>query len=492
MKNWNNPENESMLHYISGCIKIYTCSLFSLFDNRLLTGYLRKTPLKEAFDPMKPFYGPKDFWEVKQKGNLKFNDALKPKDKRYVNLNEARGQDVYNRLLRPLGFDNNFNPRMIDNKENYYILFCGHRGCGKSTELNCISEKLHRSDGYFVVRCNIVEDLDINNIEYVDILFLVAQKIVENLENTGISIDRKYIEDMNNFFTERIITHVKEKGFNASFTAGAKAEIGFLAKLFAEFTTAFKTNSTYRDEVRKLVKNQFSIFKTAFNRMLAEINLKLEENNKGKSLLVTVDGTDKLSREDCDHIFIDHAAQLTQLETNFIYVVPIHMVYESNHIKNFYENPFVLPNVILNDKEGKPVPLGMDAMKDLVYRRIHPDLFDSEKTVEYIINMSGGHIRELIHILQEAFNASDTEKFDIESVKKGIKQLEADYMRFLKTDDYKRLAKLEKDEDNESDDIMKNLLFNSVVLEYDDYWRRINPIIKESDEFKRFLKANEA
>jgi hypothetical protein len=233
------------------------------------------------------------------------------------------------------------------------------------------------------------------------------------------------------------------------------------------------------------------MFKTIFNRMLDEVRQTLKKRKLGKNLLVIIDGTDRLTREDCDKIFINHASQLTQLETNFIYTVPIHLVYESNQIKNFYEAPFVLPNVILEKKKKGVKQVGWEAMRQLIHRRIHPELFDSEKTVLHIIEMSGGHIRELIHILQEAFNASDTEKFDKKAVADGIERLKADYMRILNSDDYKRLVKLEKEKDKESDEIIKNLLFNSVVLEYNDYWRKINPIVRESEEFKRFLKADE-
>jgi energy-coupling factor transporter ATP-binding protein EcfA2 len=441
---------------------------------------------------MKYQLAPKDFWQVKKEGNLKFNEPLKPGDKRYVDLNRARGENVYNRLLKPLGFDKNFNPKSIDEDENHYILFCGHRGCGKSTELNLIAQKLHRPDGYFVVQCDIMEDLDPNNIEYVDILFLVAQKIAEALHNADVSIDKRYIDELRDFFQERVFKQIKKKDFEASISAGVKSKFGFdfIGSFFASLTSTFKASSTHTEEVRRLVINQFSVFKTIFNRMLEEIKQKLIQGEKGKNLLVIIDGTDKLDLEISNHIFINHASQLTQLETNFIYSVLIHLVYESNQVKNFYDAPFVLPNVILEKQRGSK-QTGWKAMKQLIYCRIHPELFDSEETVLHIIEMSGGHIRELIHILQEAFNESDTEMFDKAAVDKGIDRLKADYMRFLNSADYKRMVKLEIDKDKESDDIMKRLLFNSAVLEYNDYWREVNPIVKTTEEFHRFLKAYE-
>jgi hypothetical protein len=38
-------------------------------------------------------FGPKDFWQVKKEGNLRFDEPLKPGDKRYVDLNKARGMN---------------------------------------------------------------------------------------------------------------------------------------------------------------------------------------------------------------------------------------------------------------------------------------------------------------------------------------------------------------------------------------------------------------
>ncbi|MCU0288065.1 MAG: hypothetical protein MUF15_16930, partial [Acidobacteria bacterium] len=218
-------------------------------------------------------YGPKNFWQVKSMGNLKFDLALKPGDERYVDLNKARGEKVFNRLLKPLGFDHDFTPKSIERDENHYILFCGHRGCGKSTEIKRIAQKLHRPDGYFVVYCDIELDLDPNNIEYIDILFLVAQKIAETLDAAGISIDNRHIEDLRDFFRERIIKNLKQKDLEASINAGLKSKFGFefISSIFASLTTAIKSNTTYIEEVRLQVKNQFSVFKTIFNRMLHEI-----------------------------------------------------------------------------------------------------------------------------------------------------------------------------------------------------------------------------
>jgi len=435
-------------------------------------------------------YGPNDFWQVKGAGNLEINESISTDDPRYVDLNKGRGDNVFNRLLRPLGFDNDCVPTLIDPSKNHYILFCGHRGCGKSTELNGLVKIFHRPDGYFVVYCNIMEDLNANNIDYVDILFLAAQKLAEKLGDEKVKIDNKHIKNLKDFFDERVITQIKSKDIETSIKAGVKAKAGFdfIGSIFGHFTTGFKDNATYKEEVRSSIKNNFSLFKTIFNRMLDEIKQKIVKTKKGKSLLIIFDGIDKIKKELCDQIFINNASQLIQIETSFIYTVPINLFYEGRQINNYFQT-YTLPMVILKRKDSiKPNKDGLEAMKDMLFRRVHPDLFDSGKTVNRIIKMSGGHPRELLHILQETFNVSDTKMFDADSVEKGIDILKAGYVRILGEKDYERLVRLAKTGDKESDDIMTNLLYNSVVLEYNDYWREVNPIVSESEDYKKALK----
>ena len=431
---------------------------------------------------------PKDFWDVKNKGNLRYNDAISPEDERYADLNRGRGPRVFDSLFRQLGMDKYGNPKLVDVENSQYILFCGHRGCGKSTELKRIANILKRPDAYFVVECNIVEDLDPNNIEYVDILFLAAQRLADVLSESGIEVDNQHMKDLKDFFNERVISNLKSKDFSTGISVGGKALTGFplVASIFGQFTAAFKFNSTYKEEVRTIVKNHFSLFKTIFNRMLNEIKENIKRCNRGKNLLIIIDGTDRLTRDACDQIFINNASQLKQIDTNFIYTVPIHIVYEDHQVANFYDKVFVLPMVIIEDHNAvERDKKGWSAMKEMISKRVPDELFDSEETINRVIEMSGGHPRELLHILQEAFNSSDTDLFDRDAVERALETIKADYMCFLDAADYKRLARLAIDDDKESDEQMKRLLFNSAALEYNSYWRMVNPIIRETIEYQK-------
>ena len=65
-------------------------------------------------------------------------------------------------------------------------------------------------------------------------------------------IDPVFLENLKNWFWERIRSHFDEEAFSAELQAGAeaKAKIPWLSKVFMKLTTAIKVGSTYKDELR--------------------------------------------------------------------------------------------------------------------------------------------------------------------------------------------------------------------------------------------------
>lgn len=82
--------------------------------------------------------------------NLRFDEPLEPGDERLVQLNDVRGDFKESNLLWQLGIWES-DGEAETTLERQRFLFGGHRGCGKSTELRQLAQKLHRPDRYFVV-----------------------------------------------------------------------------------------------------------------------------------------------------------------------------------------------------------------------------------------------------------------------------------------------------------------------------------------------------
>ena len=157
---------------------------------------------------------PKTIWEVEQK--LSFNEPLESDDPRFVPTEHARGDFSFIKLLKPLGI-NPKNWQLMFDPERVYTIFCGHRGCGKSTELRRIAEKLHAGDRFFVVFLDAVLDLDTNNLQYSEILMAMAKRLLDKLQALSIKIDSVFLENLQSWFIEKIEQNCKAKSRKTSF-----------------------------------------------------------------------------------------------------------------------------------------------------------------------------------------------------------------------------------------------------------------------------------
>lgn len=435
---------------------------------------------------MPEYQPPQTLWEVSEK--LRFDEPLSADDPRYVDTDKARGDFKFNALFKQLGVD----PNTLEFKvahDRRYILFCGHRGCGKSTELRRVRDRLNDPQRFFVVFVDAVRHLDTNNLQYADMLFALARVLFERLEQAGISIDAVLLRPLANWFKEKIVSKLETEDFSSEIKAGVSAEAGvpFFGKLFATLTNAFKVNSTYKEELRQTLKNHFTEFAKAFNQLIAAAEKKLQAAQQGRKLLFIIDGTDRLSKDDSERFFVADVHQLQLIDGLFVYCAPIHMVYEGNQINQIFTSIVKLPMIKLCERDGTKLDAGCEAMLAMLYRRAAPHLFDSEATAKYLIEHSGGHPRDLLRLLSYAFGFAEGDQFDGISAKKAVKQLAMDYRRILNTEDYSLLDKIDRlqaDDAYPNSDQVQSLLYNLALLEYNDYWWKSHPVIRTLPEYR--------
>ena len=191
----------------------------------------------------------KTIWELGEQ--LSFDEPLNADDERFVHTESARGAFSFNDLLKPYGVDPKTN-EMRFVPPGVYSLFCGHRGCGKSTELRRLHARLERPELFFVVFLDVLKELDINNLSYTDVLLALAKTLIARIEKAQLTIAPVHLHKLEQWFSERIEKLEKTKDYAAEIKAGVTAKHGipFLAELFAKLTTSFKLGSTYKEEVR--------------------------------------------------------------------------------------------------------------------------------------------------------------------------------------------------------------------------------------------------
>ena len=116
-------------------------------------------------------------------------------DEFYVNTNEARGDDVVRRMEFALKY--NPNPYMK-------ILFMGHRGSGKSTELSLLEAKLQ--DDYEIISFFIQEEVDTNNMGYIDFIFAIMARLIKFIDEKGIALGENDLKGLYDYwYSEKIL-----------------------------------------------------------------------------------------------------------------------------------------------------------------------------------------------------------------------------------------------------------------------------------------------
>jgi len=378
------------------------------------------------------------------------------------------------------------------NKSNKTLLFlAGMRGSGKTSELAKITQKLNHKEAFFCVTCNI-DELDLNDMEYMDILIFQIEKLVEQLdklEKKRIILEPSVIASLQKWFTERVEEANKmikrEGGLELEIQAGTPKLFSFLS-----LTSKVKANLTGSKEnaqkLRTVFKNNFSDFALKANEFIAYVNILLKNNDIANEILFVVDGLEKTTNKEIrKKIVVEESGRIRQIKVNTIFTLPIELMSEGRRLEAF-STVSSFPFVKIRERNGEVVEEAIQKFIEFTYKRIDKNLFDSEETVREAILMGGGSPREYLRVLEYANIHADEEKIDGEALQKGIKKLAAQTAQYLKSEDIELLKILKKNnEDNKitlADDKWQDLIEKLIILEYNDgTYKRVNPIVEQSE-----------
>jgi hypothetical protein len=436
---------------------------------------------------MSDYRPPGDILEVLQ--TIEFEEALEPNDPRRVDTREARGsQKTLDRLARKFGlWAERFRPA-----SQKHVLFFGHVGAGKTTELKYYGADLKDSGHFLPVEIHVYDVLDLNNLQYADLLMAMANALLNALEHEGIVLAAGAFKELEDWFAEKVATRGDIEEFTTEIKAGGQIEAGIpmLAKLFAKFSSAFKSNATYKEELRRVIRNTFTQLADAFNRLIRGAEEALDaRHHAAVRVLFIIDGTDRLREEDRRRLFVEDAELLLAVNAFAVYTAPIALKYEGG-LMGRLDADLVLPMVKLQDADGARCEAGWRAMRDILLRRADRSLFDTDADIEQLVEKSGGHPRELLRLLQLCCEFADA-RIDAGVVKQAIAQLASEYRRLLEPDDYARLVQIDRAPlDVGNDEKIRRLLYCLALLEYNDgTWRRSHPVIRTLEGYRRAAAA---
>ena len=350
--------------------------------------------------------------------------------------------------------------------------FSGHRGCGKSTELNRLAADEEIRQKFFVVKYSVRDVCDVNNLNYVDVLFSIGAQLYIQYVDSGRELRPELMGDLE-AWKSSIVERVseEERSFGASIGGGIQGFFfSMLAKISAEDTT--------RKIIREVIEPRLSELIEKINLIVADI-----EGREGKSVLVIIDDLDKPKLEQATEIFYNNHTAITQPVCHIIYTVPISMFFAQEFIA-IRDRKFSLPNIKLhakNDRTSRHEP-GYNLLKTFIFKRMKEDLIEPD-AVDLAIKMGAGVFRETARIMQIAADSAierGRDRIIKEDVERAERVLRSDFKRILQTGDYDILEEVYKNNDIRGIEKIGHLLHNLSVLEYenDENWCDIHPTLE--------------
>lgn len=372
-------------------------------------------------------------------------------------------------------------------KQNEAVLFGGHVGCGKSTELRDYA-KLFKNT-YTVRHLELTKILDIHNLRFSDLLVALAHQLVDTLKDADPSVHPHpiFVQPVLEWFDTRIVKQERFRDIEGEIKTEVKAAGGIplLASLLATITAKVRGGASYREELRREIRDGFLQLLQHFNRLIAHTNDLLQRQNRGP-LLFIIDGTDKLARDDSVTFFSADVNQLGQIQTNLIVCAPISVLLEAGTTGQRF-TCVQLPMVKIFDPNETPRTNEEDALIELVLKRMPLEYFDSRDTVRYLVRHSGGHVRDLLRLVRAAFSRIPASTITRAVAELAVRDVAAEYQRLVRQSDWVDLVRIDRSEGDEKDrtDDRLRLLYDLVLLEYNNYWWRSHPLVRTLPAYQK-------
>ncbi len=414
-----------------------------------------------------------------------FADNQEEDAKFYIDFSSVRGGQVIEDLKTTITF---FSPNIPTCQ-----LFTGHIGCGKSTELQKLTVELQQ-EGFHVVYLNSLKDLEIRDVDISDILLAITHRVIESLESVGIKLEQNYFmrlfKDMKNILFTPVDFDVK------------------FSFLIAEITTKAQASPDVRKRLRNYLEPQTSTIIENLNSAILNPGIEQLKKKGNKGLVVIVDSLEKIDnvpkyfkRLQPEYLFIDRGSQLSSLDCHLVYTMPLSLRFSNEYgsLTQQFQDPKVLPMVGIRSRNGKISKGALVKLRNMILARAFPhlsyeyrlgrvtEIFDSIRTLDYLCLISGGHIRNLLRLLNTSIHKEKRFPITYMSLESVIIDHLNERLLAILPNELDLLREIRKTKKVTKGDEYQALIRSMYVYEYRDSvgpWFDINPILCKAREFQ--------
>ncbi|UBF24488.1 ATP-binding protein [Kovacikia minuta CCNUW1] len=420
--------------------------------------------------------------------------------KYYIDFSSVRGSKIIEELKDNITF---FSPDAPT-----CVLFTGHIGCGKSTELLRLKAELEQ-EGFHVVYFESSEDLEMADVDISDVLLAIAKRVSESLEKAQLNTQAKGFRALLENTMKVLLTEVdvKAKAKLPGLEAGLSSQGEFsLSAGIAELTVIAKNDQGLRERLNQYLGPQKNKLLEAINKELLEPAIVQLKQRGRKGLVVIVDNLDRIDnrtksfgRPQQEYLFIDQSECLTRLNCHLVYTMPLALKFSNEYgmLTQRYEEPKVLPMVPIQFRDGNPCEEGLKLLRQMVLSRAFPDLdttqqieqvteiFDTPATLDRLCCVSGGHVRDLLRLLNDWIKKGRQLPLSSTTLEEVIRARRNEMMMPISDEEWELLRQVRQRKKVSGDQGYQTLIRSRLVFEYRDRgesWFDVNPILTGARE----------
>jgi hypothetical protein len=370
-------------------------------------------------------------------------------------------------------------------------LFTGHRGAGKTTELNRVRQRLQDGIGgrrVFVSMLFAERWVHLDDVQPEDLVYQIVRQLVADLTGAGFSFAetkfRSALEGVHDFFKGRVALN--------------KADVGIDP---VKISLRFEAFPTARREFRNLLQGLLpTIYDLTNTEILRQARAWLAQPEHGgyADIVIIVDQLDRIPRKQLngytnhENLFLDHVGALRALNCHVLYTIPIELAYSRAHarLQDAYGSEILaLPAVPVSTRDGSEFSPGVAVLREIVRRRADKvdvglnEVFAEPDLLDEVLRYSGGHIRGLFVMLQSILHRAAKLPISRAITQRGLRRAAADLAVPLRPLDWELLALVHESHDKVGDDhgVWNELLRDRFVLAYEDengHWYDRNPLLE--------------
>lgn len=409
-------------------------------------------------------------------------------DSAYVDCNAVRGDGD---ILQAVGRE------ILLSARKTCQLYAGHRGAGKSTELLRLQKHLN-DQGFFVVYFAAEEeDIDPEDVQYTDILLACTKNILAAFKNLDSQPVLYWLKERWEDLKDLLQTQISFE----------ELSLEVQVSQFAKITTKMRSEPNERRKIREKINPHTTTLTEALNKFIQNAKKNLPPGYS--DLVLIADNLDRIvpiiqpdGRSNHDQIFIDRQNQLKALDCHLVYTVPISLLYSdrATSLTEIYGTPQVLPMIMVKTPDNQPYQPGIDKVIEILKKRLEKvdpsrdivNLFESQDSLNQLCLMSGGHARNLLLLMKQALEYTNTLPISKRALQRSISELRNTYKDTIHANQWEALANVFRTKEIVNNELYRNLLFNRPILEYHsqneegeiERWYDIHPLIRGIKEFQ--------